>query len=53
MTLTEHNLEINGKLTLDTKIARNQGVTMNIYKCDQGFYGEGDGGKKENWLFMS
>lgn len=30
MTLTEHSLENNGKLTLGIKIARNQGVTMNV-----------------------
>lgn len=30
MTLTEHNLENNGKLTLGIKITRNQGDTMNV-----------------------
>lgn len=30
MTLTEHSLENNGKITLGIKIAGNQGVTMNV-----------------------
>lgn len=41
----------NGKLTLGIKIACNQGVTMNMFKCDQSFYGEGNGGERGKLVF--